>query len=53
MYKRQDQHIRNVLVKLARGVYHREKDVVRAALDRLPDELPEGRVRLIVDVDPG
>ncbi|MBL8011429.1 MAG: primosomal protein N' [Flavobacteriales bacterium] len=48
-----DQHIRNVLVKLARGIYGREKQVVRAALDRLPDELPEGRVRLIVDVDPG
>lgn len=47
-----DQHIRNVLVKLARSTYTREKEVVRNALERLVDELPQGRVRLIVDVDP-
>lgn len=47
-----DQHIRNVLVKLARHDHAREKELVRAALERLPDALPQGRVRLIVDVDP-
>ncbi len=47
-----DQHIRNVLVKLARGAHAREKELLRAAIDRLQGATPDGRVRLIVDVDP-
>lgn len=47
-----DKHLRVIVLKLGRGNYRHEKEMVRESIDRLFAEKPHRSVQLQIDVDP-